>query len=80
MRPIITDADTRKELWRNAECANHCGITVQTWTNYVANGRTPAPVGQLDGKTNLWFVDEVKSWQANRPGSPVPGAPKAGRK
>lgn len=80
MRPVIIDADTGRELWRNIDCAGHCGVTVKTWTNYVANGRTPAPVAQLDGKTNLWFADDIKTWHANRPGSPIPGAPTTGSK
>ncbi|QPK78386.1 hypothetical protein G7Y31_07340 [Corynebacterium lizhenjunii] len=71
MRPIITDADTGRELWRSKECAEHCNITTPTWGNYYANGRTPQPVAMLDKRSPLWDAEEVKTWHAARPGSPV---------
>ncbi|OSQ14682.1 helix-turn-helix transcriptional regulator [Corynebacterium diphtheriae] len=75
MHPIITDKDTGRELWRVADCATHVGITPRTWTNYAANHRTPAPVAHLDGRTPLWDAEEVKTWHASRPGSPVKNHP-----
>ncbi|MCQ9352634.1 hypothetical protein NQ015_06775 [Corynebacterium sp. 153RC1] len=77
MRPIITDKDTGRELWRVKECAAYIGITPATWTNYAANGRTPQKVAHLDNRTPLWDADEVKNWHANRPGSPVRNNPAA---
>lgn len=75
MTPTIIDADTGRVLWRNIDCASHCGISSGAWTNYVANGRTPKPVAKLDGKTNLFDAEEIKAWHANRPGSPVKNHP-----
>lgn len=80
MTPIIIDKDTGNELWRTAECADHCNITPRTWANYYANGRTPQPVAMLDKRSPLWNAEEVRTWQAHRPGSPVPGAPTSGRR
>lgn len=77
MRLIITDADTGRELWRVTDCATHVGITPRTWTNYAANHRTPEPVAHLDGRTPLWDAEEVRTWNANRPGSPVRNHPTA---
>lgn len=74
MTPIIIDADTGRELWRIADCAAWCGIRASTWRQYTAAGRVPTPGGQL-GKTPLWNAEEVKTWHANRPGSPVRNHP-----
>lgn len=71
MQPKIIDAETGKELWRAVECAKHCDITTRTWANYYANGRTPDPVAMLDGRSALWFAEDIKHWHANRPGSPA---------
>ncbi|QPK78315.1 hypothetical protein G7Y31_06915 [Corynebacterium lizhenjunii] len=71
MRPIITDADTGRELWRVKECAAHCGIKPSTWTTYTAQGRTPAPIAHFDQRTPVWDAAEVKAWHAARPGSPT---------
>ena len=76
MRPIITDADTGRELWRVKECATHCGIKPSTWTTYTAQGRTPDPIAHFDGRTPLWDAEAVKTWHAQRPGSPVKNHPK----
>lgn len=75
MNPIIIDKDTGRELWTGPDCAAHVGISPATWRNYSANGRTPAYVATILGKTRLWDAEEVKEWHAGRPGSPVPGAP-----
>jgi len=58
--PIITDQATGRVLWRVVDCATYCGIGPRTWANYHAGGRTP-----------LWDAEEVKTWHANRPGSPI---------
>ena len=76
MRPTIIETDTGRELWRVTDCATHVGITPRTWTNYVANHRTPEPVAHLDGRTPLWDAEEIKTWHQNRPGSPVKNHPK----
>ena len=75
MTPAIIDKDTGRVLWRVTECAAHCDIAASTWTTYNAQGRTPSLVTHLDKRTPLWDAEEVKQWHANRPGSPVPGAP-----
>lgn len=75
MRPVITDADTGRELWRGADCAEHCGIAPTSWRSYIRRGIPPAPVTHLDARTPLWDAEEVKAWNAARPGSPVLGAP-----
>ncbi|MDO5033076.1 hypothetical protein [Corynebacterium sp.] len=76
MRPIIIDADTSRELWRAIDCANHCGISTSSWRTYNSAGRTPTQVADLCARMPLWDAEEVKAWHTNRPGSPVPGAPK----
>ncbi|QCB28933.1 hypothetical protein [Corynebacterium endometrii] len=75
MTPIIVDKDTGRELWRVKDCADHCHIRPSTWTTYTAQGRTPEPVTQLDARTPLWDAEEVRTWHAGRPGSPVPNRP-----
>lgn len=75
MRPVITDADTGRELWRTSDCTDHCGIVTRTWSSYVAHGRAPSPVAHLDARTPLWDADEVRTWHEARPGSP--GRPRA---
>ncbi|AKK11780.1 hypothetical protein [Corynebacterium uterequi] len=72
MTPTIIDADTGRVLWLGEDCANHIGVSPATWRNYSANGRTPAYVATILGKTRLWDADEVRQWHANRPGSPIP--------
>lgn len=71
----ILGHDPGRELWRVADCANHLGVSPSAWRNYSAQGRTPPPIANLDARTPLWDAEEVKTWRANRPGSPVPGAP-----
>ena len=71
MKPIIIDQDTGAVLWRIADCASWCNITPGSWRVYAAQQRTPAQVGELDHRTPLWDAEEVKSWHASRPGSPV---------
>lgn len=75
MHPIIIDKDTGKELWFGEQCANYIGVTPATWRNYSANGRVPAYVATILGKTRLWLAEEIQAWNQTRPGSPVPGAP-----
>lgn len=70
MLPVIIDRDTDRELWRVIECADHCGLTPSSWRAYSAKGRTPGPVAHLDAKTPLWDAQDVRDWQADRPGSP----------
>lgn len=75
MTPVIIDKDTGRELWRVADCANHLGVTPSAWRNYNAQGRTPNQVADLGPRTPLWDAEEVATWHANRPGSPVPNHP-----
>lgn len=75
MRPIIIDADTGSELWRAADCADHCSIALRTWLSYVSRQQAPIPTARLDQRTPLWDAETVRTWHANRPGSPVPNHP-----
>ncbi|CAB1037046.1 hypothetical protein FRC0549_01073 [Corynebacterium diphtheriae] len=75
MNPIIIDADTGRELWNSTACAHHTNITPRTWANYYANNRTPNPVTTWGKSSPLWDAEEVKTWHANRPGSPVKNNP-----
>lgn len=71
--PIITDRITGKELWLAADCAHHCNVTVSTWRSYSrkdGNMNPPTPVAYLTKQTAVWDAEEVKTWHANRPGSP----------
>ena len=80
MRPIITDADTGRELWMATDCASHCGISPATWRSYTRPRNTieaPGPVAHLNPRLALWDAEEVKAWHANRPGSPVKNHPTA---
>lgn len=79
MHPVIIDADTGNQLWRAADCANHCGIAQRTWLSYTSRQQAPAPTGRLDQRTPLWDADEVRTWHANRPGSPIPNHPTGNR-
>lgn len=65
MRPMIIDADSGEELWMVAHCADHCGITVDTWSSYSSRGQCPASVGKL-GASRLWRADEVREWAGAR--------------
>ncbi|MDC7089404.1 hypothetical protein [Corynebacterium pseudodiphtheriticum] len=60
MQPKIIDADTGKELWTGADCADHIGVSYAAWRNYSANHHT-----------RLWLADEVHEWHATRPKSPA---------
>lgn len=75
MTPTIIDERTGRILWRVKECASYCGIRPSTWTTYAAQGRTPAAVCHLDKRTPLWDSEEIKTWHASRPGSPVQNHP-----
>nr|WP_246394866.1 hypothetical protein [Corynebacterium anserum] len=66
MKPIITDSDTGRILWRTADCALHCGISEATWRSYVRNGTTPPVIAHL-GHLPLWDAEEVKAWHPQRP-------------
>lgn len=74
----ITDTDTGRELWTVQQCATHCGVTDSTWRSYSrANNKlgVPEPVTRLTKQTPLWDAEAVKTWHANRPGSPIPNSP-----
>lgn len=71
MRPVITDADTGRELWRTADCADFTGVSIRTWGGYVARDQCPQPVARLDARTPLWDAEEVRTWHAGRPGRPT---------
>ncbi|AKS14008.1 hypothetical protein LJU02_08455 [Corynebacterium pseudotuberculosis] len=75
MNPTITDKDTGRELWRVEDCANHCNIGKGTWRTYVADGRAPRHIADFGPRFPLWDAEEVKTWHANRPGSPVKNHP-----
>ena len=69
MKPTIVDADTGKELWRVAECAEHGGVSPSTWRSYMRPGLSaPAAVAHLDARTPLWDAEQVRAWHAARPG------------
>ena len=55
MQPKIIDADTGKELWTGADCANHIGVSYAAWRNYSANHHTPEHVAMILGRTRLWL-------------------------
>ncbi|VEH04363.1 Uncharacterised protein [Corynebacterium kutscheri] len=76
MNPIFIDRDTGKELWSTQQCADYCDITYNTWSNYHARKRTPPAAVIILNKTPLWFADDIITWKANRPGSPVDNAPR----
>lgn len=67
MWPVIMDADTGRVLWRTADCAEFCGLTIRTWGAYAARGQCPASVIHLDARTPLWDAEEVRQWHAARP-------------
>lgn len=66
MTPTIIDSDTGRILWRSAECADHCGLALRTWSSYVSHGHAPAAIARLDARTPLWDAEEVKGWQRSR--------------
>jgi predicted DNA-binding transcriptional regulator AlpA len=68
MKPIITDGDTGRELWTAPQCAEHTGSAVSTWRAYVARQQAPATVGALGDRTPLWDAEQVREWNAARPG------------
>lgn len=76
MHPIIIDEHTGKRLFNSAECADYIGVSPRTWANYYANQRTPEPVATWGKSAPLWDAEEVQTWHAARPGSPVKGNPK----
>lgn len=75
MNPIIIDEHTGRRLWLGEDCAHYIGVTPATWRNYTANKRTPPHVATILGKTHLWDAEDIKAWNANRPGSPVKNHP-----
>ena len=44
------------------EAANIAGVKPDTFSNYVARGRAPAPVRHI-GRTPLWDAAKVEKWQ-----------------
>lgn len=66
MRPVITDADTGRELWRTADCSTFAGVSIRTWGGYVARDQCPQPIARLDARTPLWDAEEVRAWHAGR--------------
>ena len=74
MHPIIIDEHTGKRLFNSAECAEYIGVSPRTWSNYYANHRTPEPVATWGKSAPLWDAEEVKTWHAARPGSPIPSS------
>lgn len=65
---------TGQELWTVSKICEHVGIEKLTWSGYVTRGTAPAPAYQVE-RTRLWDAEEVKTWHAQRPGSPVPNSP-----
>ena len=49
------------------EVAERVGISTSTWSAYVSRGHAP-PADLRVGRTPLWRVETIRSWQAARPG------------
>lgn len=49
------------------EAAEIAGVAPDTFSSYVNRGHAPKPVEYV-GRTGLWDEDEVRAWQASRPG------------
>lgn len=70
--PTLTDGT---ELWSISPLLYYFGgIERSTFTSYATRGQAPAAAFQVE-RTRLGDAEEVNSWHASRPGSPVPGAP-----
>ncbi|MEY8567376.1 hypothetical protein AALF15_12505 [Corynebacteriaceae bacterium 7-707] len=67
MKPMIIDADTGRELWTAAECADYAGTSRGTFTSYAGRDRAPKPATKHHGLT-LWDSAEIKEWNAARNG------------
>ncbi|MDU0479412.1 hypothetical protein QVA66_09190 [Staphylococcus chromogenes] len=65
-----------RTLWTVSAVCAHLGIGKATFTSYVSKGFAPAPACTVE-RTRLWDAEEVKTWHAGRPGSPVKNAPRA---
>ncbi|MDN5683062.1 hypothetical protein [Corynebacterium glyciniphilum] len=65
MKPTIIDADSGRELWTAAECADYAGTSRGTFTSYAGRNRAPKPATKHHGLT-LWVAEEVKDWNATR--------------
>ena len=55
------------DLLTRADAAALVGVSVSTWSAYVARGQAPAPTRRLYGKP-LWSRTVVTEWRDNRPG------------
>ncbi|MBH0778835.1 hypothetical protein [Nocardia bovistercoris] len=59
------------DMWTAQQCADYVGVKLNTWHGYVSrpalNNPAPQPKDRV-GDTPLWDIDEVKEWQATRPG------------
>lgn len=74
MNLTIMDTDSGRHFWTARQCAEHCQISPSTWRSYAGRGHCPPAAERFEGLP-LWDADEVQSWHAARPGSPVQNAP-----
>ncbi len=51
----------------SGEVVELTGVARKTFSGYVARGQAPKPIRHV-GRTPVWDEDEIKAWQANRPG------------
>ena len=65
--PRQTETDPMADLLTRADAAALVGVSVSTWSAYVARGQAPAPTRRLYGKP-LWSRTVVTEWRDNRPG------------
>lgn len=65
------------ELWTITAVASFLNIGKATFTSYVSKQQAPAPAYTVE-RTRLWDAEEIKTWHAARPGSPVPNHPTPG--
>jgi hypothetical protein len=71
------------ELIGNTAAAEYAGVSVNTWTPYVARGQAPKPVRrEVRGgyAQPVWTKAQLDEWMANRPGVGAPGRPRAKRR
>ncbi|WP_018024070.1 hypothetical protein [Corynebacterium ulceribovis] len=64
----IIDQDGR-ECWTSKQCAEFIDVALGTWQAYVSRGRAPESAGTID-RMRLWRADDVRTWDASRPGPP----------
>lgn len=75
VRGVTTTWREPGDLWDAARCAEHCGISTDTWRSYVTRRNAGAPIAYgetvLPGQTRrtlVWDRQQVIDWHAGRPG------------